>query len=76
MDPKPIFKDQVGSGPCAHTKFSSATRGKVSRGQKSPEKLTFSKVELLQEGILYCTQFPSLGFFINKNVGFQKTKVT
>ena len=30
------------------------------------------KAELLQEGILFCTQFPSLGFFINKNVGFQK----
>ena len=34
MDSKPIFNNQVDSGPCAHTKFSSATRGKVSRGQK------------------------------------------
>ena len=26
-NPKPIFNDQVGSGPCAHTKFLSATTG-------------------------------------------------
>ena len=31
LDPKPIFNDQVGSGPCAYTK--SASRCKVSRGQ-------------------------------------------
>ena len=30
------------------------------------------KAELLQEGILFCTQFPSLGIFINKKVGFEK----
>ena len=30
------------------------------------------KAELLQEGILFCTQFPSLGIFINKKVGFRK----
>ena len=29
-----------------------------------------SKAELPQEGILFCTQFPSLGIFINKKVGF------
>ena len=32
----------------------------------------FGKAELPQEGILFCTQFPSLGIFINKKVGFQK----
>ena len=31
-----------------------------------------TKAELLQEGILFRTQFPSLGVFINKKVGFQK----
>ena len=31
-----------------------------------------TKAELPQEGILFCTQFPSLGIFINKKVGFQK----
>ena len=30
------------------------------------------KAELSQEGILFGTQFPFLGFFINKNVGFPK----
>ena len=37
-------------------------------------KLCFSsdKAELLQEGILFGTQFPSLGIFINKKVGFRK----
>ena len=34
--------------------------------------LKFTKAELPQEGILFCTQFPSLGVFINKKVGFQK----
>ena len=28
------------------------------------------KAELPQEGILFCTQFLSLGIFINKKVGF------
>jgi hypothetical protein len=28
--------------------------------------------ELPQEGILFHTQFPSLGIFINKKVGFRK----
>ena len=28
--------------------------------------------ELPQEGILFCTQFPSLGIFINKKVGLRK----
>ena len=32
-------------------------------------KMTSSKAELLQEGILFRTQFPSLGIFINKKVG-------
>ena len=31
-----------------------------------------NKAELPQEGILFCTQFPSLGIFINKKVGFRK----
>ena len=35
-----------------------------------------TKAELLQEGILFRTQFPSLGIFINKKVGFRKTKAT
>jgi hypothetical protein len=30
------------------------------------------KAELPQEGILFCTQFPSLGIFVNKEVGFRK----
>ena len=35
------------------------------------------KAELPQEGILFRTQFPSLGIFINKKVGNQKkTKTT
>jgi hypothetical protein len=33
------------------------------------EKQFSSKAELLQEGILFSTQFPSLGIFINKKVG-------
>ena len=31
-----------------------------------------SKAELLHLGILFCTQFPSLGIFINKKAGFRK----
>ena len=31
-----------------------------------------TKAELLQEGILFHTQFPSLGSFMNEKVGFQK----
>ena len=38
FDPKLISNDQVGSGACAHTKFSSATRCKVSTGQKMSKK--------------------------------------
>ena len=41
LDQKSVFNDQVGSGPCAHTKFSSATRSKVSRGQKMSRKPDF-----------------------------------
>ena len=36
-----IFNDQVGSGLSAYTKFSSATRCKVSRGQKMSRKTDF-----------------------------------
>ena len=31
-----------------------------------------AKAELPREGILFSTQFPSLGTFFNKKVGFQK----
>ena len=31
-----------------------------------------TKAELPQEGISFHTQFPSLGIFINKKVGFRK----
>ena len=31
-----------------------------------------AKAELPQEGILFLAQFPSMGFFINKNFGFRK----
>ena len=34
------------------------------------------KAELPREGILFCTQFPPLGIFLNKKVEFQKTKTT
>ena len=34
--------------------------------------ISSTKTELLQEGILFRTQFPSLGIFINEKVGFQK----
>ena len=34
--------------------------------------MMLSKAELPQEGILFRTQFHSLGIFINKKVGFQK----
>ena len=34
------------------------------------------KAELLQEGILFRTQFPSLGIFILKKMDFEKTKAT
>jgi hypothetical protein len=30
------------------------------------------KAEFPLEGILFCTQFPSLGIFNNKKVGFRK----
>ena len=45
LDPKPIFNDQVGSGPCAHTKFSSATWCNVSTGQKMSRKSHFQQVK-------------------------------
>ena len=35
-------------------------------------KATIAKAELSQEGILFHTQFPSLGIFINKKVEFPK----
>ena len=41
LDPKLISNDQVGSGACAHTKLSIATRCKVSTGQKMSKKTDF-----------------------------------
>ena len=40
----------------------------------SEQSVQFSsyKAELPKEGILFHTQFPSLGIFINKKVGFRK----
>ena len=38
--------------------------------------ITDYKAELPQEGILFRTQFPSLGIFINKKLDFEKTKTT
>ena len=35
-----------------------------------------TKDQFVQEGILFCTQFPSLGIFINKKLDFKKTKTT
>ena len=35
-------------------------------------KKTLRKAELQQVGIFFSTQFPSLGFFINKKVGNRK----
>ena len=32
--------------------------------------VTMTKADFLQEGILFGTQFPSLGIFINNKVGF------
>ena len=34
--------------------------------------INVTKAELPQVGIFFRTQFPSLGIFINKKVGFQK----
>ena len=42
------------------------------RSKKFQKPSTFTKAELPQEGILFRTQFPSLGIFINKKVGFRK----
>ena len=35
-------------------------------------KYNTNKAELPEEGILFCTQFPFLGIFVNRKVGFQK----
>ena len=48
LDPKLIFNDQVGSVPCAHTKFLSATRCKVNTGQKMSRQTDF---QWLKSGI-------------------------
>ena len=34
--------------------------------------ISLSKAKLSKEGILFGTQFPSLGIFINKKVGFRE----
>ena len=35
-------------------------------------RINIPKAELPQEGILFSTQFPSLGIYINKKAGFRK----
>ena len=50
MDPKLISYDQVGSGACAHIKFLSGTRRKVSTGQKMSKKTDF---QYLKRGIFF-----------------------
>ena len=45
---------------------------KCSRSLTSSHLKRIYKAELPQEGILFRTQFPSLGIFINKKVGFRK----
>ena len=44
-NPKLNSNDQVGSRPCVHAKFSSATRCKVSAGQKTSRKTDFQSVK-------------------------------
>ena len=54
--------------------------GKVGQAASDFTKQTYvvkylirvGKAELLQEGILFGTQFPSLGIFIYRKVGFRK----
>ena len=58
---------RVSSGKSALEQFNQTVKG---QNNFWPEK--WSKAELPQEGILFCTQFPSLGIFINKKVGFRK----
>ena len=57
------------------TKFQTSTL--LSTNEITALNLSWSaKAELPQEGILFCTQFPSLGIFINKMLDFEKTKAT
>ena len=46
--------------------------GKGRRQRCRQRVIIHIKAELPQEGILFHTQFPSLGIFINKKVGFLK----
>ena len=39
---------------------------------KRSKEINRYKAELPQEGILFCSHFPSLGILMNKKVGFQK----
>jgi hypothetical protein len=39
-------------------------------------QLFHNKAELSQEGISFCTQFPSLGVLINKKLENEKNKTT
>ena len=46
------------------------TRFSLKQGEKKLINSFNGKAELLQEGILFGTQFPSLEIFIDKKVGF------
>ena len=55
------------------TKAEEKSLKKIRRKIKNKVRIIiFSKAELPQEVILFRTQFPSLGIFINKKVGFRK----
>ena len=41
---------------------------------KQALQIFYIKAELLQEGILFGTQFPSLGIFISKKLDFEKLR--
>ena len=46
----------------------------IKSGDMIKESRVHYQAELWKEGILFCTQFPSLGIFIDKRVGFRKNK--
>ena len=50
----------------------SENKRKVLKNLTEKEVQKHNKAELPQEGIIFCTQFPSLGIFISKKVGFRK----
>jgi hypothetical protein len=55
--------------PTEDSKSNEADEDSIQLGEEGKE---FTKAELQQEGILFRTQYPSLGIFINKKVGFRK----